>query len=99
MELLSYLREFLKEKKFDYLLVNATNKFLVEYPKLEENSRYYLTGFTGDTGEALVTKDKVYLFVDGRFHEQADQEANTITTVVKMPVGQSFIDALFEKVK
>src|SRR5574344_225407 len=98
MELLSSIRKYMKENKIDYLLINSTNEFLVEYPKQEENARYYLTGFTGDTGDALVTEDKVFLFVDGRFYEQADKEANKTTTVVKMPITQNFIDALFEKV-
>ena len=69
------MRELLKKLKIDYLLVNSTNEYLVEYSSLSENARYTLTGFTGSTGDALVTKDKIYLFVDGRYHIQAEQEA------------------------
>ena len=68
------MRELLKQLKIDYLLVNSTNEYLVEYSELSENARYTLTGFTGSTGDALVTKDNVYLFVDGRYHTQADKE-------------------------
>ena len=82
------MRELLKKLKIDYLLVNSTNEYLVEYSELSENARYKLTGFSGSTGDALVTKDKIYLFVDGRYHLQADQEVKSGIEVVKLQVGQ-----------
>ncbi len=82
------MRELLKRLKIDYLLVNSTNEFLVEYSDLSENARYTLTGFTGSTGDALVTQEKIYLFVDGRYHIQADKEAKANITVVKLQLGQ-----------
>ena len=42
--LVQNLIKILKENNFDYLLVNSTNEFLVEYNELEQNARYYLTG-------------------------------------------------------
>lgn len=88
------LEKLLKELNIDYLLVNATNKFLVEYPSLSENARFDLTGFSGSTGDALITKDKIYLFVDGRYHIQADQEAKENITVVKLQLGQKQDDEI-----
>ncbi len=82
------MRELLKQLKIDYLLVNSTNEFLVEYSELSENARYTLTGFTGSTGDALVTQDKIYLFVDGRYHTQAEQEVKQGIEVVKLQLGQ-----------
>lgn len=82
------MRELLEKLKIDYLLVNSTNEFLVEYSELSENSRYTLTGFSGSTGDALVTQDKIYLFVDGRYHTQAEQEAKDEIEVVKLQLGQ-----------
>ena len=38
----------------DYLLVNATNKFLLEYAPIEENSCHNLTGFTGEDRKSVV---------------------------------------------
>ena len=81
-------RELLKQLDIDYLLVNSTNKYLVEYPELSENARYKLTGFSGSTGDALITEDKIYLFVDGRYHIQADNEVREGITVVKLQLGQ-----------
>lgn len=72
----------------DYLLVNSTNEYLVEYSSLSENARYTLTGFSGSTGDALMTKDNIYLFVDGRYHTQADLEAKEGVTVIKLQLNQ-----------
>lgn len=92
-------RLFLEQEQIDYLLVNSTNEFLVEYNDLKKNSRYFLTEFTGSTGDAIVSKDKVYLFVDGRYHIQADLEVNhNDITVIKMDAGR-FLDELLKITK
>ena len=59
------MNKFLDKLNIDYLLVCCTNKYLTEYPELSENARYTLTGFSGSTGDALITSDGIYLFVDG----------------------------------
>ena len=82
------MKNLLKNLDIDYLLVNSTNKFLVEYPSLSENARFTLTGFSGSTGDALITEDNIYLFVDGRYHIQADNEAKEGVTVVKLQLGE-----------
>ncbi len=81
--------KLLDDLNLDYLLVCCTNEFLVEYPALSENARYTLTGFSGSTGDALMTKDNIYLFVDGRYHTQADNEAKDGVTVIKLKLGQN----------
>ncbi len=99
LEVLSKAREFMKAEKVDYLLVNSTNEFLVEYNTLEENARYQLTGFSGSTGDALLGFDKLYLFVDGRYHIQADLEVNPeIVTVVKLVTGQSQLGEMAKRI-
>ena len=95
--MLSEIRKLLLKYNLDAILVNSTNEYLVEYNSLEENSRYKLTGFTGSTGDAVVTCDKVYLFVDGRYHIQADNEVNPdIVTVVKLHSGDTFFSKFKE---
>ncbi len=79
----------------DFLLVNSTNKFLAEYSSLKENSRYVLTGFSGSTGDALWAKSgEIYLFVDGRYHTQAEQEINEKITLIKLQTGQKQDDEI-----
>lgn len=100
MNLIQQIRQFLKDTKIDYLLVNSTNEFLVEYSELSENARYFLTNFSGSTGDAVISQKDVFLFVDGRYHEQADSEVDkNIVTVVKMKIGESFVKLLETKVE
>lgn len=86
------------EKNLDAVIINSTNEFLEEYTPLCENARYTVTKFSGSTGDALITADKVYLFVDGRYHIQADMEVDlNIVTVVKLQTGDTLISS-FEKI-
>jgi len=93
------LKNLLEKYDIDYLLVNSTNEFLMEYTPLEENARYALTGFSGSTGDALLSRDELLLFVDGRYHIQADQEVFAGVEVVKLQTGQVFLDELAVRVK
>lgn len=98
MNLIRKARKFLKDNKIDYLLVNSTNEFLMEYTPLEENSRYFLTKFSGSTGDAVISQKDIFLFVDGRYHNQADQEVDKkLVSIVKMKLGESFSAILAEK--
>lgn len=93
------LREFLKDNNLDCLLVNTTDEFLVEYNELCNCARYCVTGFSGSTGDVLVTKERVYQFADGRYHEQADAEVDHETTdVVKLQLGQTFLSELAARI-
>ncbi len=96
---LSKLRKFMKKENIDILLINSTDEYLNEYIPLEENSRYLITGFTGSTGDALVTQDNVFLFVDGRYHLQADEETDkNLVTVVKLNMDNPQSKAIIEKI-
>ena len=69
----------------------------MEYNILELNSSYKLTNFSGSQSLGLCTKDKVYLFVDTRYHAQADIEVKEkFIHIVKVPLAQSMTDAFFE---
>ncbi len=99
IKLTEYLRDYLIKNDLDGIIINSTNEFLVEYNMLNMNSRYYVTDFTGSTGDVLLSADKIYLFVDTRYHEQADNQVDhNYIEVVKMPLSKSFITALDEKI-
>ena len=83
----------------DFVLVNATNIWLEETPKVEDSSVFWLTGFSGDTGDCLITKQgKCFLFVDGRYHIQADNEVRDGVEVVKLPLGQRQDEEIVKKI-
>lgn len=92
-------RNFMKKEKINFLIVFSTDEYLNEYVALSENSRYILTGFSGSAGDALVTQKEIFLFVDGRYHLQADEETDkNLINVVKVGMDKSPQTALFEKI-
>lgn len=84
--------------KVDAILVRSTDRYLNEYVPKDESARVWLTGFTGSMGDALVTAEKAFLFVDGRYWLQADQEVDSQKwTVVKVRLGSGLEDALVDQ--
>lgn len=89
------LRNFIKSKNADAILINSADDFLSEYNILPLNSRYKVTGFSGSMGDCVVTSDNVYQIADGRYHEQADKEVDhNVVTVLKMQQGSSSIEEI-----
>lgn len=89
------LRNFIKSKNADAILINSADDFLSEYNILPLNSRYKVTGFSGSMGDCIVTSDNVYQIADGRYHEQADKEVDhNVVTVLKMQQGSSSIEEI-----
>jgi len=79
-------------------VVNSTDEYLSEYVSLDKNARYLVTGFSGSTGDVIVTPAEVFLFVDGRYHLQAEKQTNLdIVTVVKVGMDKSPLKVLYEK--
>lgn len=102
MSKLSDLRRLMVQENLDYFLVPSTDEYLNEYVPLCENSRYHITGFKGSTGDVLIGADSAFLFVDGRYHKQADEEVyQSLIDVVKLELSQTqrkaIIDILKEK--
>lgn len=70
----------------DAVFITAQDAFLSEYTPLSANQRYQVSGFSGSTGdgifvtralaERLKCQGRFHLFVDGRYHLQADNETN-----------------------
>ena len=71
------LKKIMEERNLDAMYISSFDPFLNEYVPLEDNHRFYFTSFTGSMAEVLVPLNgKVRLYVDGRYHEQADLEVD-----------------------
>jgi Xaa-Pro aminopeptidase len=92
---------YLKKNSIEAAYISSFDIFMNEYVPMQECHRYYLTGFTGSVAEALVlSSGKCFVFVDGRYHEQADIEVKANGVVpVKCPFGVDLFSALVTKVK
>ncbi len=90
------LQRFVAEQGLDGFYVSSFDSYLNEYVPLEDCHRYYVTGFTGSMAEVLVPREgKVRLYVDGRYHEQADKEVPLdAVEVVKCDASASIGGAL-----
>lgn len=78
-------RELMFESKIDAYIVNTADYHQSEYISNFFKGREFLTGFTGSAGTFVIFKDEACLWVDGRYHEQAEQEiANTDIKLFKL---------------
>jgi len=75
----------MSEKGFDVCIFPTSDPHGSEYIDSYYKIREYLSGFTGSAGTLVVTKDEAALFVDGRYHIQADKETEgTCISVYKL---------------
>ncbi|MDO4197522.1 MAG: aminopeptidase P family N-terminal domain-containing protein [Erysipelotrichaceae bacterium] len=73
-ERLDKLREKMEELGIDLYYFNTTDYHMSEYvPEYFKTIRYF-SGFSGSLATLLVGKEEAVIFVDGRYHLQAERE-------------------------
>jgi Xaa-Pro aminopeptidase len=83
-ERLTALREWMLKNALFGFVVPRSDEYQGEYVAPGAERLAWLTGFTGSAGEAVVLLDRAFLFVDGRYTLQAQEETNPeIITVVQ----------------
>jgi Xaa-Pro aminopeptidase len=93
------LKKLMTERGLDGMYISSFDPFISEYVPLQDNHRYYLTGFTGSMAELLVpATGRVRLYVDGRYFEQADLEVDA-SAVEVMKISTSTTEELAQDVK
>ena len=93
----SRVSKYLTSLNVEALYLSGSDYYLSEYSAIEGSLRTYLTPFTGSTAEVLIIPHKkVLLFVDGRYHLQADLECKEleIMEVVKVTNQVSLFNEL-----
>ena len=79
------IREKMQERKLSWYLVPTTDFHGSEYVNDYFKCREYLSGFTGSEGTLLIGKEDAWLWTDGRYFLQAEQELkNSGITLMKM---------------
>lgn len=81
-------------KENEYILIKSKDDLTFEHNK--NTPLYKMTGFSGTAGEAIIdTTGKIILFVDPRYHQQADSETRgRNVNVIKLDMGTNLILAL-----
>jgi Xaa-Pro aminopeptidase len=74
---LTALRSLMRTHQLDGYLIPSADEHLNEYLPKAWQRRDWASGFTGSAGDFLVGIEQAWLFVDSRYHEQADLEVNS----------------------
>ncbi|MCR9205404.1 MAG: aminopeptidase P family N-terminal domain-containing protein, partial [Halobacteriovoraceae bacterium] len=98
---LKSLQDHLKKHNSDVFYLPSFDHYMSEYVPATDSLRVHLSGFKGSVAEALIPAEgKLLLYVDGRYHEQADLECDPeYVEVVKVPYGESLISSLKNDLK
>jgi Xaa-Pro aminopeptidase len=87
-ERVAELRKLMKERNIDlYYIPNEDDHLSQEYTADHFKCKSYMSGFSGDAGCTIITKDFAGLWTDGRYFTQAEEELKG-TGVVLMRLHQ-----------
>ena len=75
MEKIKNLKKLLKREYIDGYIIPKNDEFFGEYVSKNNDRLNYITNFSGSYGFALILKGKNYLFVDGRYTLQANNQS------------------------
>jgi Xaa-Pro aminopeptidase len=76
MQNVRVVQEWLVNSGLSAVVIPSTDEFLNEFPPPSNRELAWATGFTGSTGVAVVTRNSVALFLDGRYLQQGKQETH-----------------------
>ena len=85
MEKVKKLKLILKKKKLDGYLIPKNDEFFSEYIPEHNDRLKYISNFSGSYGFALILKNKNYLFVDGRYTLQANNQCGKFFKIITFP--------------
>ena len=98
-ERIERLRALMAQRGIDAYLVPASDFHQSEYVGEHFKCIRFLTGFTGSAGVVAVTKEKAYLWTDGRYFVQAQKELPPEVELMKAGCpGVPSVEAYLEKV-
>ncbi len=85
MEKIEKLKKFFKKEKIDGYIVPKNDEFFGEYIQYHNDRLNFITSFSGSYGFALILKNKNYLFVDGRYTLQANNQSRKYFKIMTIP--------------
>ena len=79
MNFISNLKQLqleLKKKDIDIFIINRSDEFLSEYISPNAERLQFATNFSGSAGKAIILQNEAFLYVDGRYTFQANEQLN-----------------------
>ncbi len=96
MEKIKKLKELFIREKIDGYIIPKNDEFFGEYIPNHNDRLNFMTNFSGSYGFALILKNESYLFVDGRYTLQANNQSGEFFKIITIP-DKMPIDILKEK--
>ena len=87
MEKIKKLRKIFSREKIDGYIIPKNDEFFGEYTPAHNDRLNFITKFSGSCGFALILRDKNYLFVDGRYTLQANNQSGKFFTIITFPIS------------
>ena len=85
MEEIEKLKKILKREKIDGYIIPKNDEFFDEYIPDHNDRLNFLTNFSGSYGFALILNNKNFLFVDGRYTLQANNQSGKYFKIITIP--------------
>ena len=83
MNSLQKIQTWMKDYSIDVFIINRTDEFLGEYTASYAERLQWISNFSGSSGKAIISREKAYLFVDGRYTIQAYEQTDSEFFLVK----------------
>ena len=85
MEKIKKLKNLFNREKIDGYIIPKNDEFFGEYISNYNDRLNFISGFSGSYGFALILKNKNYLFVDGRYTLQANNQSGRLFKIITVP--------------
>ncbi len=85
MEKIRKLKKFFVEDEIDGYFIPKNDEFFGEYIPNYNDRLYFISNFTGSYGFSLILKNKNFLFVDGRYTLQANNQSGKNFRIITFP--------------
>ena len=100
LENYNFIIKKINKLKINYYLISYNDEFLNEITPKDKNIIYKLTGFKGENSYLLLSKNKSYLFVDGRFTIEAKKTIkNKKISIITLDSSKSIYEYISSIVK
>jgi len=86
--MINLLKKLMDNKNIDGYIIPKNDEFFSEYSF--PNRLKFISNFSGSAGMAIILKDKNFLFVDGRYTEQASIESGNNFKIFEIPKVRPF---------
>ena len=101
-ERIAALRQMMASKGWDAVVVSGSDPHASEYPSPRWKQVEWLTGFTGEAGDVVITLDHAGLWTDSRYFIQAESQLKATGGVLhktRVPGAVSIPEWLSDKAK